>query len=762
MQLLREDSTTLLTTLSDSSGQYTFPATGHQHYILRATATGYKPGKALAITTGSDTIYSVPDMVLEQDAQQLTAVTITAAKPLFEMKPDKLVMNVENNPVAAGNSVFQVVRQAPGVNTDKDDNLLLKGAGAQIYINGKPAFLTGTQLTEYLKNLPADQVATIEIITQPSGKYDAAGTAGIINIKLKKNKAYGLNGVATLGGGVGRYPKINGGLNLNYRKGKVNVFGNIAPGYSESYNKLNYNSTITGAGTIYQDRENYWHPKTTWLPYSIGTDYYISDKSVLGVLISGEYCKANAVTDNVSVFRDAGLQPYQYINSQRRDNSSYNNTSYNVNYKSTLDSAGSELMINADYGRYTRQGTDVNENVFLDAAYNRFRPDYTFRLTQPATITLSALTADYSHPVSVKGKIELGGKYSYVHSDNNLLVDSIAHNNWVHDANRSNRFIYKEQIAAGYITWSQEWGKTSLQVGLRGEYTKGSGNSPTLNQVNKINYFSLFPTLYLSRVLDSNNSINLSYGRRISRPSYQSLNPFMYYLDPYTMFEGNPYLKPSYAHSVELKHSYKQLLFTTLSYRYSKGDAIQTILQEAGTGRVTNRGQNAGTTNYLRLDVFIQLQPTSWWTMENSLGLAASRSTSQVPGYSYDTRALSADIYTNHSFTLPHEIKLQTSLYYSAPTRDGLARLQSGYGWGLGAQKQLWHQRATIKINMNNIIATNAYRAHYLGEGLDIRWRNEWEGRKLSISFDYRFGSQQIKAARERRLSSEEKSRIGI
>ncbi len=277
VQLYDSDGRAILATTTDSMGRYFFTTDKNRSYILAASALGFITTDSVKTTLIEDTAYTVPDIVLQQDVQNLSNVTITGRKNLYEMKPDKLVMNIEGNAIAAGNSVFEVIRKAPAVSVDKEDNLKLKGAQAQIYIDGKPAFLSGQQLTNYLKNLPAGLVATIEIITQPSGKYEAAGLAGIINIKLKKNKAYGLNGSATLSAGVGRYPKLSGGLNLNYRKDKMNIYGSVSPAYSESYNRLNYNSIIESpATTIYQDRDNYWHPKTTWQSYNIGADYNIN------------------------------------------------------------------------------------------------------------------------------------------------------------------------------------------------------------------------------------------------------------------------------------------------------------------------------------------------------------------------------------------------------------------------------------------------------------------------------------------------------
>ncbi|PSK89772.1 outer membrane beta-barrel family protein [Taibaiella chishuiensis] len=763
VQLLNADGASQSFTQSDSLGQYRFEIARKGTYHVKVSYLGYTPGESAGMILEQDSTYTLPDLVLQPSASNdLKQVTITATKNLYEQRPDKLIMNVENNPIAAGNSVFQLLRQAPAVGVDKDENLQLKGATVQIYIDGKPAFLSGTQLTEYLKNLPADLVATVEIIAQPSGRFEAAGSAGIINIRLKKNKVYGLNGSANLGAGVGRYPKANSGLNINYRKGKWNLFGNAYAGYGESYNWLTLNSKINGTQPIYQERDNYWRPRTHWLSYSGGVDYYLTEKSVLGLLINGESTKEKAITTNSTIFKDAAMQPYQYINSTKDDNQRSGNNAYNLNYKTTLDSAGSELSANLDYARYDRKATDINTNLFRSGSQEESRSPYIFRNTQPATVNFAAAKVDYNLNLRNKMRIETGARYSYVNSDNNLKADSLRNGDWTPDGGRSNHFIYREQIAAAYATWTAERKSSSLQLGLRAEHTQGSGEAITLGQVNKRSYLSLFPTLFFSQKLDTNNSLNFSYGRRIQRPDYQSLNPFVMFVDPYTVFEGNPNLQPSFSHAFELKHTYKQLLFTSLSYRYTKDAAIMVIQQDAATGATRNISSNGETAHQLILNVFIQLNPTSWWSTQNYANLIATQAVSHIPGYSYDTRALAGYFNSNHTFSVKHGIKIQTDFYYGIPRKDGLAKIQSEYAWNLGVQKQFLGDRLTVKCNATNIIGTYAYRAHYLGQGLDIRWRNEWEGRRVNISFSYKFGSQKIKAARDRDISSDEKSRIRL
>jgi hypothetical protein len=759
--LYKSDSTLLKGSITDAEGNFEIGAAPGD-YFLTVSMLGFEKMQTAKFTLGATEIKILQEIIISQAPDTLKETTVTATKKLFEMQADKMVMNVENSVLATGNSVFEVLRKAPAVTTDKDDNIKLKGLISQILIDGKPAYLSGQALTDYLKNLPADAVSKIEIITNPSSKYDAAGAAGIINIRLKKNKAYGLNGTANIGGGFGKYGKINGGTNLNFRKNKVNIFGSAYGGYSESYNQLDYNSRIDNHGEVtLQDRDNYWNPKNTSASYKAGMDYNISSKSTIGILYRGGSDGTNSHTDNNSTFRGTAHNLLNYVTSTKDDRIRLYNNVLNVNYSIALDTAGNTWSVDADYARYSISGKDVNENHFYNPSSEEYRSPYIFRNTQPAETVVKAFKSDYTGFLPRKFKLETGLKFSKVKSDSELISDSLSNNNWQNDGSRSNHFIYNENIIAAYATLSKTFNKTSIQAGLRAEHTDSKGYSITLNKTDKRNYLDFFPTLFISQELNSSNQLNFSYTRRIDRAGYLSLNPFVMYIDPYTYFQGNPYLKPSYSNSFELKHSYKDLLFTALSYKHSTDVQTQVIRQNKATGVTANTSENADYSDYIRLDITASIPVTKWWSSDNNVGLAYNKDYSTIPEFSYDTRAISAEFSSSHTFSLPGNYKVQTAFYYGIPTRSGIARILSWYEWDLGLQKELWNNRATIKVNATNIIGPSAYRAHYLSDNLDIVWKNKWEGKKLMLSFVYKFGSNSVKGSRNRNTASQqEQNRI--
>lgn len=759
--LAKTDGKVIRFAISDSIGVFNFDSLQSSKYFLEVNIIGYHNYR-------SDTISNLSNMQipiqLKDSIGNLSEVKVATKKRLFEMLPDKMVMNVDNSILAVGNSVYDMIRKAPMISVDNEQNLLLKAQTPTIYIDDRPTYMTGSQLTDYLKSLPSESIATIDFITNPSSKYDAAGSAGIINIKLKKNKLYGVNGIANARIGTGRYIKTGGGINLNYRNSWLNTFLVWNKSYSESYNALTYNSKIMNNNIAsYQDRENYWHPKSSYNNFKGGADFNLNKKDVLSLMVMGYMGNTKQVTTNNSVLSDAQRIPYQYITTILNGQDNVHNITYNINYKREIDSLGSAFTVDADYAKYVQKDSDNNVNDFTNANGAIIRNPYIFRNSRPANIDIKSAKIDYTKYWTAKLKLESGIKYSAVNTDNNLQVDSIQNNQWVMDFGRSNHFIYKEDIAAFYSTASQSYGNLSLQLGLRGEWTKSNANSITAQRIVKRNYFNLFPTLFSTYKINDNNELNFGYSRRISRPSYESLNPFVRYIDPYTSFMGNPFLKPSYSNIFELRHGFKQFLFTTLSYSHSSNIITSTILQDSTTGKVINSSDNASSRDYLYLNIYATIPIAKWWSSENNLNINYNRSKSSIPDYSYNTKGFGTDVSTDHTFSLPKTIKIQTSFSCSFPSVSGLAKMKLSYGWNLGVQKQILDKKGTIKISATNIVAQAAYRAHYLGSGLDINWINRWEARRINVSFVYKFGNQKVKAANSRNTSSsEEQNRVNM
>ena len=359
--------------------------------------------------------------------------------------------------------------------------------------------------------------------------------------------------------------------------------------------------------------------------------------------------------------------------------------------------------------------------------------------------------------------MEAGLKTSFVKTDYTLQSDSLQNQKWVADNNRTNHFIFSEHINAAYFNLTKEIKKWNVQAGLRAEQTNNEGKSLSTLQVQKNNYLSLFPSLFLSNKLNDKNTLNFSYTRRIQRPGYQNLNPFQWYVDPNTLFEGNSFLQPSFTNRVEMKHGFRDALYTSLSYSHTTNGVVQVITQNKNTLLVKNRPENASTDQYLSFDISLSIPLKNWWNCDNSVSVFYGNSVSDYPDYSFNSNSVGASVSTDHTITLPKDYKIQASAYYNTPFTEGIAKSRSSYDFSVGVQKQILNQRATIKINFQNLVGPNAYRARYKSDLLDITWVNRWDGRQARVTFNYKFGKSTVKSNRSRNTGlGSEKNRVGF
>ena len=458
---------------------------------------------------------------------------MTAKRPLIENKIDKTVVNVDASPTNTGLTALEVLEKSPGVTVDNNGNINLKGKqGVTILIDGKPTYLNGEDLTNYLKNLSANQLDQIEIMSQPSAKYDAAGNSGIINIKTKKNKSTGLNGTISTSAIIAKYFKNTNSITANWRKDKVNLFANYGFSLWEGFEKL-YLDRASRAGrqsefTRYSEQKTDGRYSGRPHNYKFGLDYFANKNTTVGFVISG-----NPQTDKFkSVSRanifDSTHQFVQYNDAISENKRPQSNIGFNVNLQQKLDTSGSELSAEADYILYRTKGTQYSYNYLFEANKVPTEDPYLLQGYLPSNIDIFSFKSDYKHPFSKTTSLEAGVKTSYVKTDNDAQYTryNTPLERWLTDTSRSNHFIYKENINAAYVNLQKQIKKVGVQLGLRAEQTIADGNQVTRIYSFHKNYIKLFPTSYISYKPTDNNTIALSYGRRIERPNYQITKPF--------------------------------------------------------------------------------------------------------------------------------------------------------------------------------------------------------------------------------------------
>ncbi|TWF32520.1 outer membrane receptor protein involved in Fe transport [Chitinophaga polysaccharea] len=772
--LKAKDSSLVKGAIADINGKYEFEQVKQGQYLVAAVSVGMNKAYSSAFEVGNGRV-SVPAVTLQAVSKALKGVDVTARRPFVEQKADKMVVNVENSITASGGSAMEVLEKSPTITVDKDGNISMKGkAGVVIMIDGKPTNMTSQDVAELLKSMPAANLDQIELIANPSARYDAAGNAGIINIKLKKNANYGTNGSVNLGGIQGERPRYNGGLNLNHRTAKMNIFGSYNYSHRENQQELTvYRSYMEDGQQKVYDQANNMTQKSNYQGGKIGADYFLSKGHTIGVMIdlSSNHrffpTYANTLIGN-------GQRVDSILSTNTNYDGKWKRGAYNINYRGVLDSTGRELNVDLDYARNTnRQLTDLyafsrgtNEKLLLGSD--------TSRSNQPSTIDIKTAKIDYIQPLKHQAKLEVGAKVSFVTSDNNARFDSLRMGNWMLDENRTNHFIYKENINAAYINYNRQFKKIGVQLGLRGEQTHISGSSasqkaqqPVLVK-NDSTYFNLFPSMALTYNMNKNNTFGLTYSRRIQRPSYDDLNPFEFYLDRYTKQAGNPYLKPQYSNNFEITHTFKQFLITSIGYSHTKD--MMTRLLESDVDKSTGdssilryKYMNVAKSDNFNLNVSMPMPVTKWWTSFTTLSVSYSNFQTVVNNNNVKTASAAFFGRTQHTFTITKKIAAEATFFYVSPqvTEEGLFKMKAMSSLDLGASMKVLNNKGSVKLNVSDIFRTSYFRGDFSNAGRYTAVANRWDSRQVRLSFNYRFGNTNVKAARTRQTGLEaEQSRV--
>lgn len=760
-----KDTAVIKLAVSDKDGNYKFSAVKKGSYIVSASYVGYTAQYSSVFEVAGDV--NVPAFALEKASAELKGVTVVAKKPLIEVKADKTILNIENSINAVGNDALELLRKSPGVMVDKDDNLSLSGKnGVQVYIDGKPSPLTGADLASYLKSLQSSQIESIEIITNPSAKYEAAGNAGIINIKLKKNKAYGTNGTVNAGYNIGVYPKYNGGISLNHRNKKINLFG------SYNYNKLRNESYINLhrelADSLF-DQHSVNTFRNMSHSFKGGADFYASSKSTIGAMISGnlaDYTFANNSRTDISYLPTKLADRVLIANNESK--SSRDNVNFNLNYR-FADTSGRELNVDADYNLYRLKSDQYQPNLTYDSDDSTLLQSEIFNMIAPTDIDIYSAKADYEQNFK-KGRLGLGGKVSYVESNNQFDRYIVDGNTSVNE--RDNNFLYKENINALYVNYNRQFKGIMFQAGLRMENTNITGTSKGSSLIDgediafdstfKRNYTNFFPSASLTFNKNPMNQWSISFSRRIDRPAYQDLNPFEFRLDKYTYQKGNTELRPQYTNSIGLTNTFKYKLTTTLNYSHVS-DVFARLVDTADVSKSFITQKNLAEQDIISLNVSLPLQ-LKWYSVYANLNTYYSKYKADFgEGRKVNLDVFAANLYLQQTFKVAKKTTLELSGWGTTPSIwQGTFKSKAMGGLDAGVQQTVLKGKGTVKATVTDIFHTMQWSSVSDFAGQYIKASGGWESRQFRLNFTYRFGSTQVKAARQRKSGSEdENKRVG-
>lgn len=760
-----KDSTTVKAMLSTLAGSYSFQNIKPGNYIIKVSSIGFKPATSQVFIVGADaTELTIPDITATLATRSLATVTISAPRPLIERQNDRLIVNVAGNILSAGNSALDILEKAPGVDVDKDGNISLNGKqGVLVMINDKLTYLSADQLATLLRSTDGSNIQSLEIISNPSSQYDAAGKAGIINIKLKKNKQDGTNGSLTIGAGQGHYFKDNASFTLNHKSGKLNLFSNFSHTNNHEYVKLSTNRIIDSANTksYYAQSSTINNPVHT-NSFRVGADYDLSDKNTAG-FVAGGYRNSESNANDGTAF--VGSQPGQfstYRQSVSQADEIYHNASINVNDRFRIDTVGQQFNVDLDYAKFTYNSNErYATNYFLGDGATQFPSNY-LRQQTPATISIHTAKADYIDPITKTLKVQAGIKLSDVNADNNLNAQTSTDNiSYINDPQLSNHFIYQEKIDAAYFNLSKNYNSTSFTAGLRGEYTRASanlvdgGNAPLVQQ-----YFNLFPAASLSHTFNARNEVRLGFGRRIDRPDYQDLNPFIYYIDEYTHKQGNPYLKAQYTNNLELSYTYHKTINLSLAYSRTTNVNIQTVLTDTVTKISTVTRVNFSSRSYYSLNINSPYTIFSWWTGNINGSFYYSKYISDnLLGSSFNKGKLAYTIKAAQNFQLSNNDRIELLSRYRSSQLYGFYYMEATSSVDAGVSHSFANKRTNLKFSISDIFNKDKTHLTINNPGSNFIGGQKLDTRIARITFTYNFGNNKIKREDRASATAEERKR---
>jgi hypothetical protein len=769
--LKAKDSSLAKSALTNKAGEFEMEKIADGKFLIRISAVGYANYFSKSFDLGeTHPSFTLPAVSLVVSQKNLGTVSVATTRPLIENKIDKTVVNVEASVTNVGSTALEVLEKSPGISVDRDGNISLKGKqGVIILMDGKPTYLSGSDLANLLRNMPANQLDQIEIMSQPSAKFDASGNSGVINIKTKRQKTAGFNGSISLGYTQGVYPKSNNSFAINSRKGKVNLFANYSYSYFKGFNEISINRKFRDKTTKVLTDEFDQNGSSIFegQPHNLklGADFFATKKTTFGIVLNGFYNERKGSGNSLATIYDGAHQVRSYNDASSSNSDPWKNYSLNLNFRHVFDSTGREITADLDLVGYITKSRQSSDNDSLSAEGVSSGNPYILQGYLPSEIKIYTGKIDYAQPIKGGARFEAGLKVSSVKTDNDAQYTTWdkPSNSWVVD-NRSNHFLYDENINAAYVNFNKQMKKWGVQLGLRLENTQSKGKQLTNNQTFDRNYTQLFPTSYVSYKLNEKNNFGLSYGRRIDRPNYQDMNPFQYFLDRYTYREGNPYLTPQFSHNIELSHNFKGQLNTSLNYTRTT-DVINDVLVQNDTTKITfQTKRNIATRRNIGLSISYNKPLTKWWTLSFFSNVFNNYFEGYINNAFLHTQYTSFMLNSSNQFKFKKGWSAEISGFYRSKTLEtGLIVSQPMGMFSLGGSKQILKNKGTLRLNFRDPFYLQKFRGYTKFDNIDAVIRSQWDNRQLSLNFTYRFGKNTNNVPQRKRAGSsqDEQNRVG-
>ena len=741
--LSAKDSSIIKGRVAEDNGTYVFEKIPFGKYKISITHTGFRKKFTEEIAlSDSNTEISVPEIALQEDSKVLSEVVVKAQKPLIEQAGDRMIVNVENSILSTGNTGLEVLKSLPGVRAEAGGGLSLRGKGnVMVMVDGK--IISKEVAPTLLENLQGDNIVKVELITNPSAKYDAQASGGILNIITRKGLAQGLNGNFRLGASQGRHGRVNTGVDFNYRKENINVYGGYDYRYSERFREES-DLTDYRQSTIGEQRKSQNNSFNTGSlnAMKLGLDYNISKNHTLDLLAEGSFYKYDNRIDGEMSFQRNNTIIDSTLTSVGIPNGDSRLMNYSAAYKGIFDSAGKEIAVTASYIDYLGDGRQSFSSQTYTSTRKPIGSLYQFRNYIPSSIKVFTAQVDYSQPISKTAKIEFGVRLSDTKSDNKNLQELFVENVWKSVGN--NQTNYLEKVLAGYISYSKDFGGIKTQIGLRAEQS-----NINLRSFVDTTYLNFFPSIFLEKKFSDDYTLNFSYSRKIDRPAYEDMIPFTVIYDKYTANRGNSRLRPQYSNVFELSGSLKSWI-VALNHTQINSPITEFADIDYKTRTMTTTIINFNDRNSTSLNITVPINITSWWQSNNNiLGIYNTLLLKNYLGSDYNRTWFAGNINTINTFTISKGLSAELIAYYQSAQTDGLYNISANGSVDLGLKKTFADKKATIQLGLKDIFLTQPY---YIGidySTIKTSGYNRSDTRRISINFTYKFGKKTVKGSNE-------------
>jgi hypothetical protein len=761
--LLEAGSEKLVTgSVSDDQGRFTISTSQTGKFKLKVSSIGFETFESEVFELADGSSKDFGTIALEEEIAALGEVTVRSSRPEVVIQADKTIVNVEGTVMAEGSTALDVIGRSPGVYVDSDGNINLNGrSGVIVLIDDRQTYMSADDLANFLRAMPADNIKSIEVINNPPARYDAEGSAGVLNIKLKKNTANGINGSVQVGHQYNGLHAPFTGATVNVRQGKWT--SNASLNYNEwarvtdldIFRRFQLDEGVSDfdqVAALTMRRRNVF--------FNGGTDYAINDRHSVGMSLQASTSRGKEDGTSLTNITNPSTPAINYLEALNDGESESRRFFTNFHYVGSLDTLGTRLTADIDYTVMETGSLGMLNNRYWMNEHQNLSSDR-IRTENEMFYTIFTSKVDFTKPLNDKVTLETGAKGSWVRSDNDLDIQRGMAEEPLQPHPSSNEFIYHENVLAGYVTLKGPISsRLEYQAGLRGEHSDITGNSVTMNRVDRQRYFDLFPSMYLQHKVSENYEIVYNINRRITRPNYRLLNPFVFYVDPLTTERGNPNLRPQYANNFEMNHIFKQSYQFSISYSRIFNSFTQILEQNEETRESTIQIQNLDRAENFNIRMTIPFDITDWWSTSNMLHLYYNRFQSPLGDELLDMDQYSGMVRSQHNITLPKGFKMEIMGIYLSPFLEGQARIQS-VGWvDAGITKTFKDDKFSLTVNATDVFRTQRFRVNVLFDQIDTRISQYNSMQGVRFTLRYKFNRGEAFRVSNRSGSKEERDRL--